>query len=138
MNGKIQSKHQAWGALVERHPLFQCSQCMSVSVGGAEAMSKGDSAVIGCLWEEAILLASESRSVYVGFIDWECVERCANGKIGGGERVLLMSGSHGQLYFSEPFPSPNQVWKEKQIAVKEKRVEECKASPQQRKCTKGV
>lgn len=41
------------------------------------------------------------------------MERCANGKIGGGERVLLMSGSHGQLYLSEPFPSPNQVSKGK-------------------------
>lgn len=49
-------------------------------------------------------------------------------------RVLLMS----MASCISQNPSPNQVSKEKQIAVKEKRVEECKASPQQRECTKGV
>lgn len=50
------------------------------------------------------------------------------------QRVLLMS----MASCISQNPSPNQVSKEKQIAVKEKRVEECKASPQQRECTKGV
>lgn len=50
------------------------------------------------------------------------------------QRVLLMS----MASFSSQNPSPNQVSKKKQIAVKERRVEECKASPQQRECTKGV
>lgn len=103
MNGKIQSKHQAWGALVERHHWFQCSQCMSVSVGGTEVMSRGDSAVIGCLWEEAILLASGSRSVSMWISLTENMWKDVQMERQKERETESLANVHGQLYLSEPF-----------------------------------
>lgn len=104
MNGKSQSKHQAWGALVESHHWFQCSQCMSVSVGGTEVMSRGDSAVIGCLWEEAILLASGSRSVSMWISLTENMWKDVQMERQEERETESLANVHGQLYLSEPFP----------------------------------
>lgn len=49
-------------------------QSMYECVCGAEAMSKGDSAVIGCLWEEAILLARVSMWISLTENMWKDVQ----------------------------------------------------------------
>ncbi len=113
-------------------PVQSMYECVCERYQGHE---QSDSAVIGCLWEEAILLASVSMWISLTENMWKDVQMERHEeRERERERVLLMS----MASFIFQNPSPNQVSKEKQIAVKERRVEECKASPQQRECTKGV